>query len=129
MSPLVEVEPGENPYAGQGSVLLDIGGDVGALVVAMPAWMVGREVEIEGADDHVHEHGHGHSHRAHVAVVDRPVAGGTAPSLVFGELRAGSYALYDKGGGEVRLRASVTGGEVTFLDWPTRHAEGAGEAV
>ena len=31
---------------GQGSVLLDIGGDVGALVVAMPASMVGVEVEI-----------------------------------------------------------------------------------
>ena len=26
----------ENPHAGQGSVLLDIGGDVGALVVTMP---------------------------------------------------------------------------------------------
>ena len=26
----------ENPYAGQGPVLLDIGGDVGALVVVMP---------------------------------------------------------------------------------------------
>ena len=32
----------ENPFAGQGSVLLDIGGDVGALVVAMPAGMDGR---------------------------------------------------------------------------------------
>ena len=27
----------ENPYAGQGAVLLDIGGDIGALVVEMPA--------------------------------------------------------------------------------------------
>ena len=32
----------ENPFAGQGSVLLDIGGDVGALVVVMPAEMDGR---------------------------------------------------------------------------------------
>jgi hypothetical protein len=29
----------ENPWAGQGSVLLDIGGDVGALVVEMPSTM------------------------------------------------------------------------------------------
>ena len=36
----------ENPHAGQGSVLLDIGGDVGALVVTMPAEMEGVEVEI-----------------------------------------------------------------------------------
>ena len=28
---------GENAHAGQGMVLLDIGGDVGALVVRMPA--------------------------------------------------------------------------------------------
>ena len=36
----------ENPHAGQGSVLLDIGGDVGALVVSMPPAMVGAEIEI-----------------------------------------------------------------------------------
>ena len=35
----------ENPFAGQGAVLLDIGGDVGALVVTTPAEMVGVEVE------------------------------------------------------------------------------------
>ncbi len=29
----------ENPFAGQGSVLLDIGDDVGAVVVAMPIEM------------------------------------------------------------------------------------------
>ena len=36
----------ENPFAGQGPVLLDIGGDVGALVVEMPAALTGREIEI-----------------------------------------------------------------------------------
>jgi len=39
----------ENPYAGQGPVLLDIGGDVGALVVQMPAAMDGVEVELRPA--------------------------------------------------------------------------------
>ena len=39
----------ENPYAGQGSVLLDIGGDVGALVVTMPAAMEGVEIELDRA--------------------------------------------------------------------------------
>ena len=51
----------ENPHAGQGSVLLDIGGDVGALVVSMPPAMVGVEIEIapvgEVAHDHEHDHG------------------------------------------------------------------------
>ncbi len=112
----------ENPHAGQGSVLLDIGGDIGALVVAMPASMLGQEIEIDGVGvvhSHGHTHGHGHAHRAHVAVVDRPVPGGTQPSLVFPELSEGSYALYAKGTHEVLLTAEITGGQVTFVEWPT----------
>ena len=122
----------ENPHAGQGSVLLDIGGDIGALVVAMPASMLGQEIEIDGmgvahAHDpapapghghgHGHEHEHGHPHRAHVAVVDRPGPEGTQPSLVFPELTEGSYRLFDKGADEVLLTAEITGGQVTFLEW------------
>lgn len=40
----------ENPPAGQGSVVLDIGGDVGALVVTMPPELEGVEVEINRID-------------------------------------------------------------------------------
>ncbi|MBF4769674.1 hypothetical protein ISU10_18045 [Nocardioides agariphilus] len=119
----------ENPHAGQGSVLLDIGGDVGALVVAMPASMVGTEIEIAPVGQgrgHEHEHGHahdGHPHRPHVAVVDRPVGGATMPSLVFPELVEGTYELFDKGGHAVLLKAAITGGEVTFIDWPASGGE------
>lgn len=113
----------ENPHAGQGSVLLDIGGDVGALVVAMPPSMVGVEIEIDrvgGGLHHGHGHGHGHAHghRAHVAVVDRPVPGGTQPSLVFPELLEGTYELFDKGTDDVLMTAEVTGGQVSFAEWP-----------
>ena len=123
----------ENPHAGQGSVLLDIGGDVGALVVSMPPAMVGVEIEIapvgEAAPEHDHEHDHGHGHdhghdhghghRPHVAVVDRPVTDGHQPSLVFPDLVGGSYELFDKGQDTVLLTAEITGGQVTFLEWPT----------
>jgi hypothetical protein len=125
----------ENPHAGQGSVLLDIGGDVGALVVSMPPAMVGVEIEIAPAGevahqhDHGHDHGHGHGHghghehghghRPHVAVVDRPVTDGHQPSLVFPDLVGGSYELFDKGQDTVLLTAEITGGQVTFLEWPT----------
>lgn len=118
----------ENPHAGQGMVLLDIGGDVGALVVTMPTGMAGVEVEIRPAgahvdgtgDDHDHDHGHGHGHghHPHVAVVDRPVAGGAVPSLVFPELVTGRYELYVKETAEVRLVVDVTGGEVATAVWP-----------
>jgi hypothetical protein len=104
----------ENAWAGQGAVLLDIGGDVGALVVAMPEPMVGTEVEIRPLGAPVHEH----HHLQHVAVVRRPVADGTLPSLVFPALEAGGYELFVKGHrGTLALRADVVGGEVTSADW------------
>ena len=118
MSPSVE-----NPDAGQGSVLLDIGGDVGALVVTMPAGMEGVEVEVRpfGAPDlphHGNGHGHGHVHYPHVEVVLRPTADGAVPSLVFPELVEGRYELYLKETHDVELVADVTGGEVTTIAWP-----------
>ena len=106
----------ENPHAGQGMVMLDIGGDVGALVVTMPASMVGKEVEVrtEGSG-----HDHGHSHHPHVAVHERPTQDGTrVPSLVFPDLTAGRYELYVKGTTDVVLRAEVRGGEVSTAVWP-----------
>jgi hypothetical protein len=51
-------------YAGQGAVLVNIGEDVGALVVHMPADMAGEEIEIRpAAEDRAAEH------RPHVAVL------------------------------------------------------------
>jgi hypothetical protein len=114
----------ENAWAGQGAVLLDVGGEVGALVVEMPERMVGSEVEIRPlrrrqSPSHQHQGPGGHQHLAHVAVVRRPVAGGTVPSLVFPELTDGGYELFCKGHPEaVALRVDVVGGEVTTTDWP-----------
>jgi hypothetical protein len=116
----------ENPFAGQGSVLLDIGGDVGALVVTMPAAMVDLEIEIRPVSGHLHGHEHvgrgheheGHRHHPHVAVVERPVVGAVVPSLVFPELLEGRYELYVKETDDVQLTVEVRGGEVTTSDWP-----------
>jgi len=102
----------ENPHAGQGAVLLDIGGDVGALVVTMPEAMLGEEVEVLTGREKPGEH------RPHVAVVPRPTPVGTVPSLVFAELVEGSYALVPKGTDDVRLRVHVSGGAVTTATWP-----------
>jgi len=117
----------ENPFAGQGAVLLDIGDDIGALVVTMPAAMVDTEVEIRpvGAvahhahGDHDHSHSHDDGHLAHVAVVERPVVDGTVPSLVFGELTTGRYDLFEKGHpDDVVLTVGVEGGQVATAVWP-----------
>ena len=77
----------ENTHAGQGAVLLDIGGTVGALVVLMPSEMLGVEVEIVRAPS---EHGQ-HRHGQHVAVVARPLGAVMVPSLVFPDLEQGTY--------------------------------------
>jgi len=126
----------ENPYAGQGPVLLDIGDDVGALVVTMPAILEGVEVEINRVgDDHRHpplhqhgdhhpaEHDHDHDHgrhRPHVAVVARSAAVGVIPSLVFPELTEGRYELYRRPAGPVELTVTIRGGRVTEASWPHR---------
>lgn len=143
----------ENPHAGTGSVVLDIGGDIGALIVTTPAAMVDLEVEIiptgtdtrpaarigtdESTDHHHHADGshhhdgadHAHDshgdHRhdgvlpPHVAVVPRPAPDGTTiHSLVYGELLEGTYDLYVRPNGPIRLTATVIGGQVTEARWP-----------
>lgn len=118
----------ENPFAGQGAVMLDIGGDVGALIVTMPAALDGVEVEIRptgsGRSGHEHDRTEGHDHdhgphHPHVAVVSRPTGDGLLPSLVFPELREGSYELYVKPDGEVQLTVEVQGGRVAYATWPS----------
>lgn len=98
---------------GSGAVVLDIGGDVGALVVRMPAWMCGTEIEISPApfarDGTLR----------HAAVVLRPTEVEMVPSLVFDGLRAGRYALSVRPDGPVRLTADVSGGRVTTAEWPS----------
>ena len=104
----------ENPHAGQGPVVLDIGGDVGALVVAMPETMAGVEIEIRpvGASRRTV------AHRSHVAVVGRAVRDHTVWSAVFPELSEGRYELYQRLDGRSRLVVEVSGGEVTQASWP-----------
>ena len=113
----------ENPHAGQGSVLLDIGGDVGAVILHLPAAWEGAEVEyrrLGEPDAHHHEHlhdqdhDHDHGHRPHVAVVGRPAGDRIAYSAVFPELVAGPYVLSLPDGSEIDV--DVEGGVVTELD-------------
>ncbi|MGO4596358.1 hypothetical protein [Terrabacter sp. 2RAF25] len=123
----------ENPYAGQGPVLLDIGDDVGALVIRMPPETEGLEVEIRpagttardgAAPDHHEVDGHHHQnvpghHHPHVAVVGRPARGGTAYTLVFPAVEQGDYELVPLPGCLVVMTAAVVGGQVTRATWPS----------
>lgn len=108
------VPEAHNRFTGQGAVLLDIGGTVGALVVTMPAALEGQEVEIRPVGSHREPH----SHLLHVAVVGRRVQTQVVHSLVFGELEEGRYELYVRPDGPVKLLVDVRGGEVSTATWP-----------
>ena len=54
-----------------------------------------------------------------MAVVARPVGDGHLPSLVFPDLQAGEYDLFEKGRSDaVALRVEIVGGEVASVSWP-----------
>ena len=131
----------ENPHAGQGMVVLDIGGDIGALVVMAPSAMAGVEIEIcpagardEPPDDgrgwwqgdwhsHAHSHEHGHTHAnapawPHVAVVGRPIGDRTSYAAVYPGLRSGEYELWQRPNEASALTVSVVGATITTVDWP-----------
>lgn len=116
----------ENPHAGSGPVVLDIGGDVGAVVVTVPEELVGAEVDVVPVDADlltygVHHHGDGasHVHRPHVAVVARPLPDGRlVPTLVYPELVEGRYRLLLQGTDDVVMEVDVVGGQVTEAVWP-----------
>lgn len=92
--------------------MLDIGGDIGALVVRMPPALVGQEVEIRPVEISTMPR-----RLQHVAVLPRPAPSGVVHSAVFGQLQQGRYELYLRPSGAVALTADVRGGEVTFADW------------
>jgi hypothetical protein len=79
--------------SGRGSVVVDVGGDVGAAIVSTHAALIGCEIEIRrcgAAWD-----------GTHVAVRERHVAGGLVYAALFSGLGQGRY--------EVRLKGVVDG--------------------
>jgi hypothetical protein len=94
---------------GPGTVMLDIGGDVGALVIATgPEWH-GREIEISSTEDVS-------AARTHVAVRARHVEGGVRYTAVFPSLPAGPYVLW-RNETEPAGTVVVAGGTVTEIEW------------
>jgi hypothetical protein len=91
-------------------VVLDIGGDRGALIVYTdPSWH-GSEIEIsrDGQDDN----------RSHKDVLERGRATHPAFTAVFDQLPEGAYTLLARGAARER-GVQVSGGVVAELDWRT----------
>jgi hypothetical protein len=98
-----------NHVAGQGPTVLDIGDNVGALVLYTSAELVGAEIEIspDGEPDR----------RRHVAVHPRQIPDGTAYAAVYYGLAAGTYDLWGADGSRA-LTVSIEGNTITESLWP-----------
>ncbi len=119
------------PTGDEGTVLLDIGGDIGALILQTPEDLLGAEIEIsplsEGAldvfqRDHPHEHTPGEPHvhhhpgRTHVAVLARRAPGGVQYVAIYPGLTTGDYQLWNVDGTPADV-VHIVGGEITQIDW------------
>lgn len=89
-------------------VVLDIGDDVGALVLYTPPNLHGREIDVSPL-------GHD-SRRVHTAVLERSVDGRPIFAAVYAELQAGTYRIW---GDDPSLPSQVTivGGTIAEIDW------------
>jgi hypothetical protein len=112
--------------------VLDIGGDVGALILYTDAEYDEREIEVSpidgseqahvpgvaGAHEHGHEdeHGHEHGQRVHTAIHERRSGGQVTYAGIYPELKAGAYRIWAD---DPRLpnRVTIVGGEVSEVDW------------
>jgi hypothetical protein len=93
------------------SVVLDIGQDMGALIIYGDAELRGKEIEVSPLGSA--------ATRVHVEVLERRVNGRQVFASVFPKLRAGDYDIWLHSP-TPRGTASILGGEVTTVDWRSR---------
>ena len=97
--------------SGPGTVVLELGADVGALVLFTPAELDGREIEI--SRDAVPG-----ARRTHAQVRPRHMAAGTRYAAVYPDLPAGGYTVWAADQTSPAGRVLITGGRVTNWSWP-----------
>jgi hypothetical protein len=96
--------------SGQGTVVLDIGGDIGALVIYTPASCNGDEYDVSPVGDP--------QRRTHAEVRARYTGAGVVWSEVVSGLRAGRYTVWRDAVTPVG-EVDITGGAVAEFEWPT----------
>jgi hypothetical protein len=102
-------EPIAGP-SGLGTVVLELGADVGALILFTPADMDGWEIEISRADDPGARRTHSQVRQRHVATVTKYAA-------LYPGLRAGQYTIWSDGQRPATTTV-ITGGQITSCRWP-----------
>ena len=99
-----EHEAGLPPQGGP--VVVDIGGDVGALIVRLDHELLGSELHLRQD---------GWTHTVHTGVWDRPLGDQLVTVAVYPALVQGTYEILDRDGA-VRHTVAIEGGRVAELD-------------
>lgn len=102
---MTENNPGPS---GPGTVVLDIGDDVGALIITAPAALAGEEIHISPVRDP--------GGRIHAVVRERRLGPAASHAAVYPALAAGEYTVWRDAGrpaGTVR----IDGGAATSYRW------------
>jgi hypothetical protein len=102
-------EPAAGP-TGPGTVVLELGAGIGALILYTPADLDGAEIEISRDDDPG-------ARRTHSQVRQRHTATATTYAAVYPSLPAGRYTIW-RGEHSPAATAAITGGQVTSCHWP-----------
>ena len=89
-----------------GPVVVDIGGDVGALIVQLDRELLGTELHLRQD---------GWTHTVHTGVWDRPLGDQMVTVAVYPALVEGTYEVLGRDGG-VRRVVGIEGGRVAELD-------------
>ncbi len=89
-----------------GPVVVDIGGDVGALIVRLDRELLGFELHLRQD---------GWTHTVHTGVWDRPLGDQMVTVAVYPALVQGTYEILDRDGA-VRRIVAIEGGRVAELD-------------
>jgi hypothetical protein len=90
-----------------GPVVMDIGGDIGGLIVRLDDSLEGTELPIEFADDPRRD--------IHTGVWRRSLGGETVVVAVYPELREGSYRIHPTRN-HPGAKLDITGGQIAQLD-------------
>ena len=105
-------EPAAGP-SGPGTVIMELGADIGALILYTPADMDGEEIEISRDD----EPGDLGSRRTHSQVRPRHMPGQTRYAAVYPGLPAGRYTIW-RDEHSPAAAVTITGGQVSNCRWP-----------
>ncbi len=104
---MTELVPGPS---GAGTVVLDLGAAIGALILDTPAELAGQEIEISPVSGTP-------GRRTHSLVRERRTSAGVSYAAVYPDLPAGDYTIW-RDAGTAAATVTIAGGRVTRCRWP-----------